>query len=123
MQVRTTCNAVDTHRWMALRAVCAGSVGCKMTAFAVELSDAFVVMDDPTPGAPTETLNLQRDSLHASAVTVQRLLEDLVWLANRARDCREQGAALPYSYCDLVPAFDALRNVAGQIREAQAMEG
>lgn len=86
---------------------------------ALHLSDAIVLMDEATPGAATEPLNLQRDSLYASAVTVQRILEDLVWLANRARDCREQGQPLPFSYQDLVAAETALREVAGRLRYEQ----
>ena len=85
----------------------------------LELSDAIVLMDEATPGAITEPLNLRRDSLHASAITVQRILEDLVWLANRARDCREQGQPLPFGYEDLKIAEAALRDVAGRLRQEQ----
>ena len=85
----------------------------------LELSDAIVLMDQPTPSAITEPLNLQRDSLHASAVTVQRILEDLVWLANRSRDCREQGQPLPFSYQDLITAESVLRDIRGRIRQVQ----
>lgn len=67
--------------------------------------------------APTEALDLRRDSLQAAQSKFIAVLKELYYLQELTRTCSKFGYDLPYTEADLAPAAAILRTLARRVVE------